>query len=123
MGRELEIQEAEETLKKAMMASDVEMLEQILSPDLVFTNHMGQTLSRQDDLDAHRAGAVAIETVDISDQSIKVLDDVAIVTLAAHIVGSFGGSAFDETLRFTRVWHALSPGNWQVVAAHASAVS
>lgn len=123
MSKELEIQAAEETLRKAMMGSDVETLERILAPDLVFTNHVGQKMSRQDDLDAHRAGAVAIETVDISDHIIKVLDDVAVVTLAAHIIGSFGGSAFDETLRFTRVWQATSSGNWQVIAAHASAVS
>ncbi|MDB9528035.1 nuclear transport factor 2 family protein [Oscillatoria sp. CS-180] len=119
---EVDIQEAEETLRKAMLASDVEVLDRIIAPDLIFTNHLGKQMTKQDDLDAHRSGQIAIETVDLSDQTIKLLENVAIVTVAAHIVGKFADDTFDETLRFTRVWQATSPGNWQIIAAHASAV-
>ncbi|MEM9218129.1 MAG: nuclear transport factor 2 family protein [Cyanobacteria bacterium P01_F01_bin.150] len=119
---EAEIQAAEDALKQAMLASNVDILERLLADDLIFTNHLGQQMSKQDDLEAHRSGAIAIEVVDLSDLTIKVLENVAIVTVAAWIVGQFAGNAFEETLKFTRVWQAVSPGHWQVIAAHASAV-
>ena len=119
---EREIQASEEALKQAMLTSDVEALEQLLADDLMFTNHLGQPMGKQADLEAHRSGAIAIESVELSEQTIRDLGDTAIVTVAARIVGQFGGDPFAETLRFTRVWHAVSPGQWQVMVAHASRV-
>jgi ketosteroid isomerase-like protein len=119
---EVEIQAAETALKQAMLTSDVETLDRLLAADLIFTNHLGQPMTKQDDLDAHRAGAIAIEAINLSDQTIKVLDNAAIVTVAAHITGQFADDPFDETLRFTRIWQAVSPGTWQIIAAHASMV-
>ena len=119
---EVDIQAAEDALKQAMLTSDVEALERLLADDLIFTNHLGQLMSKQADLEAHRSGAIAIESVELSDQNIREMNDGAIVTVAAHIVGQFAGSPFAETLRFTRVWQSVAPGQWQVIAAHSSRV-
>lgn len=105
-----------------MLTSDVEALDRLLADDLIFTNHLGQPMSKQQDLEGHRSGSVAIESVELSEQSIRALGDTAIVTVAAHIVGQFDGNLFEETLRFTPVWQAVSPGQWQVSVAHASRV-
>lgn len=117
-----EIETAEAALRQAMMASDVSTLEQLLSDDLVFTNHLGQRMSKQDDLAAHRSGKMAINHLELFDQHIKMLGTIAVVNVAARIVGTFAGTPFEETLRFTRVWQAMAPGTWQVIAAHATAV-
>jgi len=119
----VEVETAEAALKQAMMTSDVPTLEQLLSDDLLFTNHLGQRMTKQDDLAAHRSGKMAINHLELFDQDIKMLGTVAIVNVAAHIGGTFAGTPFEETLRFTRVWQAMAPGTWQIIAAQATAVA
>ena len=117
-----EIEAVEAALRQAMMASDVPTLERLLADDLMFTNHLGQRMTKQDDLAAHRSGTMVINHLEPFDQHIKMLGTVAVVNVAARIVGTFAGNPFEETLRFTRVWQAMAPGTWQIIAAHATAV-
>jgi ketosteroid isomerase-like protein len=117
-----EIQAAEAALQMAMMNSDVPSLDQLLANDLVFINHLGQLMTKQADLAAHRSGAIAISQLDRSDQRINMLGKVAVVTVAATIAGTFAGAPFAETLRFTRVWQAQQHGRWQVIVGQATAV-
>ena len=119
---EIAIQAAEASLKQAMLTSDVDTLDQLLAPDLIFINYLGQPMTKQDDLNAHRSGSVGIEVVEISDQTIKIVDQIAIVTVATHIIGQFASEPFDATLRFTRVWQAIAPDRWHVIAAQATAI-
>ena len=105
-----------------MMTSDVPRLDQLLADDLVFTNHLGQLMTKAADLDAHRSGAIAISQLELSDQHLKILGEAVVVTVAAAIAGTFVGEPFSETLRFTRVWQAKTPGHWQVVVGQATAV-
>ncbi|MDK1044873.1 MAG: nuclear transport factor 2 family protein [Anaerolineales bacterium] len=39
---EAKILKYEERLRKAMLRSDVSALDQLLAPELIFTNHLGQ---------------------------------------------------------------------------------
>lgn len=119
---ENEINQVELKLKQAMLKSDVETLDELLDDKLIFTNHLGVTLGKQDDLEAHRQEVVHIRDLTLSDQNIQMLGTTtAIVTVAAHIVGSFLGDPFENTLRFTRVWHKPAPDEgWKVIAAHSS---
>ena len=117
-----EIAELEERLRQAMVASNVETLDGLLAGDLIFTNHQGQRMTKQDDLEAHRAGVMEIDAIVLSDRAIRLLgDDAAVVTVSARITGQFAGENFDSTLRFTRVWKQEA-GQWLVVAAQATAV-
>lgn len=119
---ERQIVESEERLRLAMLRSDVKMLDELLAPELVFTNHLGQILTKQDDLSAHQSGILQIEELIPSDEHIQLMGDVAIVSVKAHISGSYADNASDDDFRFTRVWARSSSGNWQVVAAHSSIV-
>ncbi|MDJ0617680.1 MAG: nuclear transport factor 2 family protein [Calothrix sp. MO_192.B10] len=119
---EAQIIEAEEQLRLAMFDSDVKVLEKLLAPELIFTNHLGQVLGKQDDLAAHQSGKFKIEALTPSDRHIQVLENVAIVTVKVHLIGSYDGSGFDNYLRFTRIWTLSSSNTWQIVAAHSSVV-
>ncbi len=117
-----EIIEAEESLKFAMISSDIEALNQLLSKDLIFTNHLGQLLSKNDDLAAHNKGDFKINDLSLSDQIIKASGNVVIVSVHANIVGSYKGEATSGNFRFTRVWEKLD-SKWQVLAGHSSIVA
>ena len=119
----MEIEEAERKLRAAMLCSDVTTLENLLDDRLIFTNHLGKTMGKQDDLEAHRKAMVDIQELTLSDMTIQLLSDTtAVVTVAALIKGSFLGDSFQDTLRFTRIWHQTTGDTWSLVAAHSSVV-
>jgi ketosteroid isomerase-like protein len=120
---EEQILAAEERLRLAMLGSDVSALDELLSPELVFTSHLGHVLKKKDDLAAHRSGLVKIDELTPSEQTVQLHGDVAIVSVRVHLSGSYAGTPSEADFRFTRVW-ALSPsGTWQVVAGHACIVA
>ena len=112
----------EEQLKAAMLKSDVSVLNHLLADDLIFTSHLGQIMSKQDDLEAHKSGFVKINSIVQSEQHIKMKNDFAIVSVLSLIQGEFGGEQSEAALRFTRIWKKSKNDNWQVIAAHSSVV-
>jgi len=119
---EAEIKSYEERLKQAMLQSDISMLDELLSPELVFTNHLGQLMTKDDDLNAHESGVLNITAITLSDQKVKIYGVVAVVSVQAHIIGSFEDEKSESDFRFTRVWRKGGNEIWQVVAGHSSIV-
>lgn len=115
-----------------MLHSDIEELDRLISPDLIYTNHLGQLLTKQDDLDAHRSGALDIASLKPSEASVRVIGKIAIATVRVQSSGSYAGSPIDGDFRFSRVWaksseqpleKGVGKGSWQIVAAHCSALA
>lgn len=125
MNRSIEalVTEHEEQLKQAMLKSDIKALDKLLSSELIFTNHLGQRMTKQDDLEAHRSGMLKIEEITLSEPQLRITDDTAIVSVQAHIAGVFAGTPSESVLRFTRVWKITSNQVCQVIAAHSSSVA
>jgi len=115
--------ESEEKLRLAMLQSDVQKLDELLASDLIFINHLGHLMSKQDDLDAHQSGMLKIEQITPSEQQVKIIDNVATVTVRVSIKGFYAGTYSENDFRFTRVWVRSSKGTWNVVAAHSSLVT
>ena len=119
---ESEIEECEDRLKQAMLQSNISMLDELLSPELAFTNHLGQIMTKNDDLNAHESGELNIIEIILSDRKIKIYTEIAVVSVQAHIVGSFAGEESESDFRFTRVWNKASNEAWEVVAGHSSII-
>ncbi len=105
-----------------MLASDSEVLDELISPDLIFTNHMGQLLGKQADLELHRSGVLKFYTLEPSEIQVRAGGGLAIVSVRMQLTGSYGGTQFSANLRFTRVWCRSVGSTWQIVAGHSSAV-
>lgn len=114
--------ELEERLERAMRTSDVPVLDELLADDLLFTNHQGLVVTKQEDLDVHRSGLLKLDSLVASERSIRQLGDVAIVAVRVQLAGRHADTPFEGTFRYTRVW-ALQGVRWRIVAAHASAVA
>jgi ketosteroid isomerase-like protein len=113
--------ELEERLERAMRTSDVLALDALLADDLLFTNHQGLVVTKQEDLEVHRSGLLKLDSLIASDRSIRPLGKVAVVAVRMQLAGSHANHPFEGTFRYTRVW-ALQGARWRVVAAHASMV-
>lgn len=111
----------EERLIRAMKESNVLALDALLSDDLIFTGHTGQVFTKQDDLDAHRSGNIEIFEINPSEQIIRPMGNIAVVSVLLEISGSFFGNTEVGFFRFTRVWKEAGEG-MQVIAAHSTQV-
>lgn len=120
---EAQIEEAEQQLRKAMLHSDVPALDGLLASDLIFTNHLGHVLGKEDDLAAHRSGVVKIEALEPSEMQIRLRGDVAIVSVRVRLEGTWNGNPASGNFRFTRVWSHSPSGAWQVIAAHSGLIA
>ncbi|MEO0947054.1 MAG: nuclear transport factor 2 family protein [Cyanobacteria bacterium J06641_5] len=120
--KERAIAAAEEKLKAAMIASNVNELDEILSDDLIFTNHLGQIVTKAEDLAGHKSGDFKIEKIAYSEQVIKLIGDLGMVSVVAEISGSYRGEPANGKFRFTRLWGERED-IWQVVVGHSSAMA
>lgn len=114
--------ELEERLRLAMLNSDLSELDQLLSPKLLFTNHLGVLASKEDDLNAHSSKAFVFESLDLSESKIITYENSAVVSVRADIQGYYNELPANGSFRFTRLWSNTS-GKWQVVAGHSSLIA
>ena len=110
----------EERLRQAMMNNDVEVLGELIAPDLLFTGHLGQLASKADDLAAHRARLLRVEKLEPSERHIQVYSDFAVVSVLMHLIGTYAGEPIDQRMRYTRVWTVYPNGLLQISAGHMS---
>jgi ketosteroid isomerase-like protein len=121
---ETQILAAEEQLRIAMLNSDLRALDELLAPELIFTNHLGQQLGKKDDLDAYQFGLLKVQELTPSELHIQLHENMAIVSVRMRLSGTYDGSPANGDFRFTRVWAAaFGRSRWHIVAAHASLVS
>ncbi|MBR8298674.1 nuclear transport factor 2 family protein [Burkholderia cenocepacia] len=115
------IEPRETALRAAMLANDVEALDALLDDDLVFTVPTGQVIPKEDDLAAHRAKLLRLDTLDVIEMRASAVDEMILTTTRAALAGRFDGAAFTGTFAYTRLWRR-SGAHWRVVAGHASQV-
>lgn len=111
----------EEQLRAAMLAANIDALDRLIAPGLLFTTHMGQVIGKQEDLDMHRSGLLKFRAIEAGERLVAADDQVGVVSARMRLVGSFGESPFDLDLRCTRTWRQADDGQWHIIAGHMSA--
>ena len=114
-----QIQQLEERIQIAMVNSDLNEVNALLSDDLLATGPDGRLINKADDLAALQSGLLHVERMEPLESAVKLLPDSAIVYKLIKMQGSIANQPFAGLYRFTRVWTNQS-GNWQVIAAHIS---
>lgn len=95
---------AEIELLTAIKNADVSTLEKILHDDLLFNLPDGNTITKNFDLDSYRSGKMQVESLEASDQIINIIDDVAVVTVAVSLKGTYDNTPINAVLKYIRVW-------------------
>jgi ketosteroid isomerase-like protein len=117
------VKKLEEQLKKAMSTSDLATLDSLLSPDLIFTNHLGQVVSKSQDIELHRSGLLKIESLETLEEVFNVRENTIVVSVLVKLLGTYAGNNANGKFRFTRVWALNAQHQWQVIAAHSTLLS
>lgn len=119
---ESDIIEQEERLRQAMLKSDVAELDAMISPKLLFTSHLGQLVTKEEDLAIHRSGTLKLTRLTPLDRYIQIHESFSVVSVQMHLCGSYASTAIDEHIRYTRVWSLSAEDSLQIVAGHASVI-
>ena len=110
----------EEQLKNAMSTSDVATLDRLLSPDLIFTNHLGQVVSKSQDIELHKSGLLKISSLETLEEISRVSGNTIVVSALVKLSGKYAGNCANGNFRFTRVWALSTENQWHVIAAHST---
>lgn len=116
------ILELEEKLRLAMCNSDIATLDRLLSNQLIFTNHLGQVTSKDQDINSHKNKIFVVRSIVLSNMKILELGDSAVATTQAEISGEYNGVPTSGNFRFTRVW-SKTHDHWEVVSAHSCLIT
>jgi ketosteroid isomerase-like protein len=109
-----EIQALEEQWRLAQVNDDVPSMEKLLAPDFLGISMTGQVTDRDQQLERLRSRHLALSKIIISDQKIKLLGAVAIVTSLAQIEGTNEGAPVNGMYRYTRIYRRYPDGTWKV---------
>lgn len=119
---EAEIVACEQQLYTAQLSSDVALLQELLSDELVFVGPSGELFSKQMDLELHRSGGIKITQLEPKEQEIRCLNGTAVAVTKIFLTGTFQGDSFSGDFRYTRVWQHTENG-WRILAGHCSAIA
>jgi ketosteroid isomerase-like protein len=111
-----EILEAERRREAAQLRGDWQTIQRLNAPDFIDVGGAGVIRTGPQNAEAMRSGTLRFQTVENSDQEVRVYHDVAIVTGISHRTGSYAGSPFEQRLRYTRVY-VRENGVWRAVLA------
>ncbi|MCA1626059.1 MAG: nuclear transport factor 2 family protein, partial [Acidobacteria bacterium] len=102
---------------------DAAAIERILADDYFYTDEKGKVKNKAEDLATYKNREYKIESVEQSDQKVRVIGNNAAIETANFRVKGTGkdGKAFDDTYRYTTTW-VWRGGRWQVAADHTSMI-
>ncbi|PXV63813.1 uncharacterized protein DUF4440 [Dysgonomonas alginatilytica] len=109
------IEQLEIQLLDAMRHANVETLDKLIHPDLLFNSAMGQTVTKEIDLQSYSSGLMKVDSISASDQQINIIGDTAVVAVTIDMNGEYGVQPISGKVRFLRVWKQFD-NSWQVIA-------
>jgi catechol 2,3-dioxygenase-like lactoylglutathione lyase family enzyme/ketosteroid isomerase-like protein len=106
----------------ALIASDVEALDRLLTDDFILIDVMrGDEIKKSSLLDVLRSGQVRFAAIEPSESNVRLYDRTAIIIGRSQMKGHFGETAFSVSSRYT---HAFieQEGRWRLVSAQGTQI-
>lgn len=109
---------AVETLRKAMVDSDLKTLDQLTDKDLTYGHSGGNVQSKSAFLEAFSTGASDFVTIELSGQTIHVYGSTAVVRHTLTAQSNDGGKPGNVKIAVMTVWQK-EKGGWKLIARQA----
>lgn len=105
----------------AFQRQDTQLLDRILAPEFVVTYGDGTRGDKAKEISLARDFNQQVDSRTLSDFTVKVFGDTAVVWFSQQLVGPRQGKPVAVTYRFTDVFLRRG-GRWQAVASHSTRV-
>ncbi|MFO0737220.1 MAG: nuclear transport factor 2 family protein [Labilithrix sp.] len=111
------IKHAEDALRSAILAADVEALDRLIDDELVFLGPTGTLATKAEDLESYRSAAQRVTAHHPRDLEITLFgEDTAVATLVVALEGEFRGRRIAGDYRYLRTWRRGHDGRWRIIA-------
>jgi len=115
---EKEVSAAVEALRKAMVDPNKEALEKITLPELSYGHSSGVVQNQTEFIEALTSGKSDFVSIDLSEQSITIVNNTAVVRHFLSAVTNDGGKPGQTKLSILLVWQKQK-GDWRLLARQA----
>jgi ketosteroid isomerase-like protein len=116
------IEALEQQWRTAQLNDDVAAMDKLLAEDFLGITATGEVNTKQQFLDRMRNRAIALTTLDMSEQKIKLVGQVAIVTSLAQVDGTSDGQPLTGRFRYLRVYQKLPGDTWRITNFEATRI-
>lgn len=106
---------------QAYVEHDAAFLERYLSDDYVSTFPDGKVLDKKGEIAALKSGGVAITDMRPREMTVRIYNNVAVITGQSTIRAKVDGQEASGEYRFTDVW--VKQNAWQAVASQVTRIS
>ena len=118
--RQIELLEQEWRI--AQLGGDLPSMDRLLSDDYVGITMTGQVNTKAQLLSRIRNRVFVVSEMDLREMKVKIVGDVAIVTVRARVRGINEGKPVEGNFRYTRIYHRLSTGIWKITNFEATRI-
>lgn len=119
---EQQIKTATNDLITAVLKADTDTLEKLLADDYTGVRGDGSVLTKAQEIEKYKSGAIKYATNDVQDLKIRVYGHTAVSTSLSTSKNIRDGQPHVGTTRNIRVW-VKQNGNWKCVAYQTTRVS
>ncbi|HEY5855106.1 MAG TPA: nuclear transport factor 2 family protein [Aldersonia sp.] len=109
-----EVRVADLARREAMIAADVPRLSELFADDMMWIHATARVDTKAGLLESIGSGKTKYLAIDISDETLRVINDLAFLSGIAVMKAEIAGNVRDIENRYTIVWQ-LDAGKWQVV--------
>ncbi len=97
-------------------------MDKLLSDDYVGISMTGQVNTKAQQLSRMRSHAFVLTKIDLGEMKVKLVGQVAIVTVRASVEGTNEGIPMNGVFRYTRVYQHLPDGGWKITNFEATRI-
>lgn len=115
MTREDEIINCEHRLLQAIKTGNINVLDELLHDDLIFTIPTGETISKTMDIENYRSGIMKVYDIPVTDRTIKIVENISIVAVTVDLKATYAGQIIEGKFKYLRVWKVFD-SSWKIIA-------
>ena len=118
-----QIEQLEDQWRTAQLNGDIATMDHMMSDDYVGIPMTGQVTTKVQQLTRLRNHSFVLTRLDMQERKIKLVGQVAIVTVRARVEGTSAVRPIDGEYRYTRIYHQLPSGTWKITNFEATRLS
>jgi len=120
-GVEDQIKKLEQDWALATIKSGAAAVDQYEADDIITTDPSGRVTDKSRDKTDLSSGDLKLQSMELSDMTVRVYGDTAVATGTNTLNGSYKGQDISGKYRFTDTWVKRN-GKWQVVATQGTKI-
>ncbi len=111
-----DIEEMEFRLIEGIKKSDIVFLDKTIHDDLLCMIPNGQIITKEMDLNSHKAGEMVVDTLGLTIEDIRIIGDTAVSVVIYDTKGKMLGNPIEGKFKYIRVWKRFDE-DLKVIAA------